>query len=258
MIMKRKLELAILSVCGLFGLVWAMTTHHLPEITFELDYLIDISSLLTVASFSVRAMLPLRVLAVASGIMAIPYFMLQPTPLWTPVGWTALFLVINSYHIVRILLERRPVKFTPDEQRLYDLTFQRFEPREFLKLLKLGEWKTARRDEKVLTSGTEISHIVVPISGEVSATQGGREVATLGPGEVIGAGIALTGQTSTFDAAFAEDARYVSWSVAATREFRAKNPDLAPKFDDILNRYLVAQLNKLAGHISDTGSPSTD
>jgi len=99
MIIRRKLELAMLSVCGLLGLFWAMTTHHLPEITVKLDYLIDISSLLTVASFSVRAMLPLRVLAVASGIMAIPYFMLQPTPLWTPVGWTALFLVINSYHL---------------------------------------------------------------------------------------------------------------------------------------------------------------
>lgn len=258
MIIRRKLELAMLSVCGLLGLFWAMTTHHLPEITVKLDYLIDISSLLTVASFSVRAMLPLRVLAVASGIMAIPYFMLQPTPLWTPVGWTALFLVINSYHIIRILLERRPVAFTPDEQRLYDLTFQGFEPREFLKLLQLGEWKTAKQDEKVLTCGEQISHIVVPISGTVSASQGGQEVAILEAGEIIGAGVALTGQPSSFDAAFAEDARYMNWSVAATQEFRSKNPDLAPKLDDILNRFLVAQLNKLTKHISDTGSPSTD
>jgi hypothetical protein len=57
----------------------------------QADYLISLSSLLTVASFSVRAMLPLRALAVASQLFAIPYFMLQPTPLWTPVGWTVLF-----------------------------------------------------------------------------------------------------------------------------------------------------------------------
>jgi hypothetical protein len=74
--------------------------------------------------------------------MAIPYIMLQPTPLWTPVGWTAPILVVDSYHIVRILLERRPVKFTPEEHQLYDLAFQAFEPRELLGLLKLGEWKT--------------------------------------------------------------------------------------------------------------------
>jgi putative transposase len=32
-------------------------------------------------------------------VVSFPYFMLQPTPLWTPVGWTALFMAINLYHI---------------------------------------------------------------------------------------------------------------------------------------------------------------
>jgi len=86
-----------------------------PHIEFGSDWLINVSSLLTVASFSVRGMLPLRMLAVASSAFAMPYFMLQPTPLWTPVGWTALFMSINLFHITRILLERRPVRFSPDE-----------------------------------------------------------------------------------------------------------------------------------------------
>lgn len=88
--MKRKLELLILGTCAVLGVVWAFTTDYFAHLDFELNWLINISSLLTVASFSVRAMLPLRSLAVASQAFAIPYFMLQPTPLWTPVGWTAL------------------------------------------------------------------------------------------------------------------------------------------------------------------------
>jgi xanthosine utilization system XapX-like protein len=162
--MKRKLEILILSAGGLLGLVWAITTNHFPALGFKLDYLIDLSSLLTVASFSVIAMLPLRALAVASQIFAIPYFMLQPTPLWTPVGWTGLFLAINIYHITRILLERRPVKFTADEQQLYDLTFPNFEPRDFLKLLSLGEWKTGKQGDNIVTRGQPIAQIAVPIS----------------------------------------------------------------------------------------------
>ena len=81
---KRKLEVLILGAFALIGLGLAVRTRYLPEDWFNLDYLISISSLLTVASFSVRAMLPLRALAVASQIFAIPYFVLQPTPLWTP------------------------------------------------------------------------------------------------------------------------------------------------------------------------------
>ena len=244
--MKRKLEILIMVACVMVGLVWAVTTTDLSAFEFKLDYLISLSSLLTVASFSVRAMLPLRALAVASQIIAIPYFMFQPTPLWTPVGWTVLFLAINLYHITRILLERRPVSFTTDEQRLYDLAFRSFEPREFLKLLKLGEWKTARQGDTVLTRGQAITRIAVSISGTVSASQDEKEVAQLLPGELIGAGIGLTGQASAFNASFKEEARYMAWSTDGVQTFLDKNPDLALKFNDVVNRYLVAQINKLA------------
>ncbi len=247
--MKRKRELLILGTCAVFGLVLAFTTDHLPALDFRLDYLIDVSSLLTVASFSVRAMLPLRALAVASQVFAIPYFMLQPTPLWTPVGWTGLFLVINLYHITRILLERRPVSFTADEQQLYDLAFQSLEPREFLKLLKLGEWKTARQGDNILTRGQPIAQIAVPIAGNVSASRDNKVVAQLHPGELIGAGIGLTGQPAAFDAEFAEDARYMSWSVTDINSFLDKNHDLSVKFNDVINRYLVGQINKLALYV---------
>jgi hypothetical protein len=251
---KRKLEVLILGTCALIGLGLAVRTSYLPEDWFKLDYLISLSSLLTVASFSVRAMLPLRALAVASQIFAIPYFMLQPTPLWTPVGWTGLFMAINLYHITRILLERRPVKFTADEQRLYELTFRRFEPREFLKLLKMGEWKTARQGDRILTLGDPITQIAVPVAGTVSAGDEGSEVAQLGPGELIGAGIALTGQPSFISARFAEDARYMSWSLTDIHKFLDKNPDLAIKFKDVVNRFLVAQINKFALYL-ESGKP---
>ena len=68
---------------------------------------------------------------------------------------------------------------------------------------------------------------------------------------LIGAGVALTGQASAFSAEFAEDTRYMAWSVADIQKFRDGNPELAVKFNDLVNRYLVAQINKLALHLSD-------
>jgi hypothetical protein len=89
---KRKLELLVPGSFTGIGLIWAFTTVYYPHLKFQLDWLIDISSLLAVASFSVSGMLPLRILAVSSQGIAIPYFLLQTTPLWKPVGWTALFM----------------------------------------------------------------------------------------------------------------------------------------------------------------------
>jgi CRP-like cAMP-binding protein len=246
MTIKHKLEIVLLSAGGLLGLVWAATTSHFPADWFTLDYLIDLSSLLTVASFSVRGMLRLRLLAVASQIIAIPYFVFQAAPLWTPVGWTVLFLAINLYHITLILLERRPIKFTAEEQRLYDLSFQTLEPREFIQLVKFGEWKTAVQGDKFLTRGEPITHIAVPITGTLTTRQGEEAVGQLGPGELIGAGIGLTGQPAAFDAEFAEDAHYMCWPVTDIQTFLGNNPELANKFNDVVNRYLVAQINKLS------------
>ncbi len=161
-------------------------------------------------------------------------------------------MAINLYHITRILLERRPVKFSPDEQQLYELTFQNFEPREFLKLLKLGEWKTAGRGDRILSRGDTIAEILVPITGRVCARQGKDQVVQLAPGELIGAGVALTGQPSAFDAEFYEDARYMSWSMIDINRFLDRNLELGRKFDDVVNRYLVAQIKKLALYL--TGS----
>ena len=243
---KQRLEFLVLGSCAVLGLLWAVTTDYFAHLELELNWLINVSSLLTVASFSVRGMLPLRALAVASQAFAIPYFILQPTPLWTPVGWTALFMVINLYHITRILLERRPVKLSADQQRLYDLAFQNFEPREFLRLSKVGKWETARPGERLLKEGEVITQISMPISGSISVTRGGQKVATMGPGELIGAGIALTSQSSQYEAEFAEDGRYMSWLKSDIDKFIEKNPDLSRKFNDVVNRYLVAQINKLA------------
>jgi CRP-like cAMP-binding protein len=243
---NKRTESLIFGGVALAALIWALTTKHFGGLEFKLDYLIDLSSLFTVASFSARGMLPLRLLAVASSVAAIPYFMLQPTPLWTPVGWTALFMLINLYHIVRILLERRGVRLTADEQRLYDLTFSRLAPREFLRLTKLREWRTAARGETIFEQGQKIERLIIPLSGAVAASQDGRTIGHLQPGELIGEGIALTGQASLYRAEFAEDARYILWPVEAINRFRTQNPDLRIKINDIINHQLVAQINKLA------------
>ena len=246
MSVKRKLEFFILGALALAGLVWAVATRHFADLHFKLDFLIDLSSLFTVASFSVRGILPLRLLAVVSQLLVIPYFIIQPTPLWTPVGWNALFMAINLYHITRILLERWPVSLAPDEQRLYELAFSTFTPREFLKLLRLGEWKNGRQGERILNQGDPINRIVVPITGSVSARQQEGELGRLEPGEIIGAGVALTGQASIITAEFSEDARYMSWALTDLFGFFVKNSELESKFKDIVNRFLVAQINKLA------------
>ena len=45
---KRRLEWMVLGSCAVLGLVWAVGTDYFPHLGFQLDWLIDTSSLLAV------------------------------------------------------------------------------------------------------------------------------------------------------------------------------------------------------------------
>ena len=139
-----------LGVLILVGITIAIALYQLPSNWFKPDYLVDISSILTLISFSVRSMLMLRILAISAQLTFIPYCFFQPTPLWTPIAWNLLFLIVNLFNVGKLLLEKRPVIFNPDEEKLYKLAFKTLSPREFLTLLTLGEWRDGEAGEQII------------------------------------------------------------------------------------------------------------
>ena len=209
------------------------------------DYLVHLSNVLMLVAYSVTDILWLRWFAVAAALTNIPYFLLQPTTLWPPVVWGLVFTAINAYQIVRIYLERRPVKLSGDEQRLYDLAFRSLRPREFVSLALLGEWKTAAAGDAVLAEGRAVSSICVAISGMVRVRREGWDVGTIEPGRLIGSALALTGDPSPVDATFTSAARYVSWPLHSIRTFVDRRPDLRVTLQGLVNRDLAGKLGEV-------------
>ena len=71
------------------------------------QYFLHVANILFVLSYSVRDIMSLRVLALCGSLISLPYYYLQPEVLWQPIGWAAVFMVINGYHVWRLWLERR-------------------------------------------------------------------------------------------------------------------------------------------------------
>ena len=57
---------------------------------FSPDYFIHAANILLLVAYSVRDILWLRLFAVAAAVVTIPYYLLLPTMLWAPLGWTIL------------------------------------------------------------------------------------------------------------------------------------------------------------------------
>ena len=111
--------------------------------SFPFELLIHAANVLYLFAFMVRDILWLRILTVVAASCLLPYFYVRPEPLMAPIYWNLAFTTLNLFWIVRLLLERRPIKLTADEQRLCELVFRTMTPREMIKILKLASWHTA-------------------------------------------------------------------------------------------------------------------
>ena len=193
----------------------------------KLVILINVANLLYLFSYSVRDILWLRILTVTGALCLLPYFYLQPTPLMAPIYWNLIFMAINVYWIVRLLLERRPVQLAPDEQRLYQLAFRTLTPREALNLFRLGTWRSANSGEVLAKRGEELDTLSIILSGRAIAERDGRVVAEVGEGQLVGqVSFFAENEAAVADVKTTEPTRLMTWPKEALRKVTKSNPDL--------------------------------
>src|SRR5260370_36665817 len=145
----------------------------------NLDSYIHAANILLLAAYSVSDILWLRRFAVASSVAAIPYFLFQPKPLWAAFGWSVLFTGINIFQSWRLVLERRPVKLTSEEEDVRRLLFKDLHPRKVLRVLSLGSWATAAPGERLLEQGRPVESLSLIVRGTVQVNKEGRVLGEL-------------------------------------------------------------------------------
>lgn len=211
-----------------------------------IDYLVHVSNVMLLISYSVRNILWLRWFAVASAVIEIPYYLGQTNVLWPPVAWGVVFIFINLYQIAHIYWRRRSIVLSAEEQSLYNMGFQTIRRRDFVSLIVAGQWKEAAAGDRILTQDAPLKEIYISIEGTVDARCGGRTIGQFRPGQVIGLALAFTGDPSPIEAAFAERGRYIVWEVGEIRKFLEKRPELRGALNDLVNRELSQRAERAA------------
>jgi hypothetical protein len=212
------------------------------------NWFIHGANILLLVAYSVRDVLWLRLFAVASALVAIPYFLLQPEPLWAALAWSALFAVINSFQSARLILERRPIKLTPEEEKVRQLVFRDLPPRKVLQVLGIGSWTTSKPGEQLLTQGKLPEAISLIVSGKVQVKAGERVIGEFGPGDIAGSALLLTGAVANVDAVALEPVRCLRWEVETLERFLGANPETRSVMQQHLARDLAGKLQRLGEH----------
>ena len=205
---------------------------------FNPSYFLHAANILLLVAYSVRDILWLRLFAVAASLISLPYFILQPEPLWEPIIWSSVFAAINSFQSWRLFVERRPVQLTPEEEEIRRIAFPDLTSRKVLQILSIGTWTTVGIGERMLERGKAVEAISVIVRGKVRVTRDDGVFAELVPGQIVGSALLLSGVTADVDAVAVEPVRCMSWEVELLDRYLTANPETRI----VLQKYLARDL----------------
>tara|TARA_Y100000739_G_scaffold228090_1_gene239032 strand:- start:901 stop:1584 length:684 start_codon:yes stop_codon:yes gene_type:complete len=212
------------------------------ELTF-FDLVGHVAFLLTAISFYLKDILLLRFLAIVSSLVGIGYnYFLDVGPLWLPIFWLSVFTIINVWRIVGILMERSAIHFSDDENELYETIFKGFAPVEFMKLMRIAEWRDAEKGEKFATQGKPVDGLLLLFSGEVSIERDGSEIGTASDGALIGEMSFIQGGDASATVTTNVKSRYVFWPEEALRGLLRRNPNIDIAINHVFGLDLTRKL----------------
>ena len=210
---------------------------------FKPSYFLHAANILLLVAYSVRDILWLRLFAVAASLISLPYFILQPEPLWEPIIWSSVFAAINSFQSWRLFVERRPVKLTPEEHEIRQLAFPDLPSRKVLEILSIGAWTTVEIGQRMLERGKRVEAISIIVRGKVRVTRDDDEV--LGEfvaGHIVGSALLLSGVPAEVDAVVVEPVRCMRWEVEPLDRYLAANPETRIALQKCLVRDLAGKV----------------
>ncbi len=209
-----------------------------------IDVLGHLPFALTAVSFFMRDILLLRAAAIVSSVLAAGYNYFAPEePDWRVISWLIVFFSINVARTITLILERRNISFSEEEQELYKTIFQKFEPVEFMKLMRLGEWRTEKPGTVLATEGEELPDLKLIYNGEAAIERDGREITRVRDGTLIGEMSYLRGGTATATVRVLRSVRVVSWPRSELRSLLKRNPTMDVAMHTVFSVDLVHKLN---------------
>lgn len=154
------------------------------------------------------------------------------------------YATISVIGITRTFMMSRSIRFHADEIRVIEALLPGVDKVEAQKLISIGGWVNAE-DRQVLTQeGMPISNLVWIHSGHVGVHVGGRRVAELGEGAVLGEATCLTGAPATATVTVEGAARYFAVPVAKLRALVRKNAEIRACLQDAMSLHMREKLHE--------------
>ncbi|MCB1165003.1 MAG: cyclic nucleotide-binding domain-containing protein [Leptospiraceae bacterium] len=192
-------------------------------------------------AFLFRDILWLRIVMILSSLLMIAYGYFSGQALLA--GWEVLFLSINTYHIVLLFQERRPIHLNGLLSQIHKQVFHEFSERDFLKLWNFGRERTYDRSV-IVRQGETPADLLFIVNGKAKVARGNKTVVVLDDFDFIAEMSFLTGQPASATVRADGKVTVRCWSQAALHDLESIDPPLMARIRAILGRDLSKKLTE--------------
>ncbi|MBN1501059.1 MAG: cyclic nucleotide-binding domain-containing protein [Spirochaetes bacterium] len=145
------------------------------------------ANILYALGFLIKDLLGLRLVMTFAITMEILYsFYVAENPLWTNIIWCFVYLAVNGWQIIFLLLEKRTITLQGDEKKIYDKIFSNLPVKEFIKLLNAGRFSEYPENTVLATENEMIDRLILLINGNCEINVLSKKIADISDYTFIG------------------------------------------------------------------------
>ena len=203
------------------------------------NYIQHLGYLFTFLALSIKDVLWLRImLALAQVLLGV--YQLSENQLEI-VFWNAIFTIVNIYHIIRIINDRKIVYIPKEIKDIYENIFNDFTTKEFMNFWNLGTYKISA-DSLLIKEGEKQKNLYLILSGDVSVKRHNEVLNKLGRGKFVAEMSLITNEPASADIYSVKEIKYISWNQGELRHLQDSNKDLWIKLHNILSKDLIEKI----------------
>jgi hypothetical protein len=204
-------------------------------------YLVHVAALFTLFCYLFRDQIKLRIFAAIGDALLVAYYYFGlEQPLWNPLVWSVLNVLINVAMILIILRDAREHEMTDEELTLFR-NLDLLTPGQFRKLVAKGKWHRAVLPQTLTTEGSELSTLHYVLDGAIAIEKAGRSF-PIEAKQFIGELAYLRKKPATATVKVSSDAHYISWSHGDLEDLFRRNEDLRNAMNVLLGRDVAEKI----------------
>lgn len=211
-----------------------MVTGDMASISELFPHIVHVGALLHLVAFAFRNQIVLRSFAIAGSFAYSLYYLVGASePLWSPMFWSGMSILINIVLIVIIVGDNRQGNLSDDELKLFRM-LPALSPGDFRKLARLGKWHRAASEMVLTAEGKSLDRLFFVLDGAISIDKAGRNIRTE-TGMFVGEIAFLLDRPATASVQIAEGSHYFEWRTQDLQRQFEKEPRLKGIFAAVLN-----------------------